>query len=320
MRASRLLSILMTLQTRGRATAEVLAEAFEVSVRTIYRDIDALSAADVPVYADRGPGGGFQLLDGYRTRLTGLSPAEAETLFLAGLPGPAAELGLADLLATAQLKLTAALPERARGSAQKVAARFHLDPVDWFRSADTARLLPAIAQAVWNETCVDIRYKRGAGAVTRRLRPLGLVLKAGTWYVIARVGEQTRTYRVANILDLAATDQRFERPKDFDLVRFWTTSTQAYEIGLYRADAVLRLSPQGLARLDGLGATVQQAARDSAGPPEKDGWVRVTIPIESIDQAAVDLLRLGTDAEVLKPATLRRRLAKAAREIARLYG
>jgi|CXWL01.1.fsa_nt_gi predicted DNA-binding transcriptional regulator YafY len=319
MRASRLLSILMTLQTRGRMTAEALAAQFEVSVRTIYRDVDQLSAADVPVYADRGPGGGFQLLDGYRTRLTGLSPAEAETLFLAGLPGPAAELGLADVLTTAQLKLTAALPERARASAQKVAARFHLDPVDWFRSADAARLLPEIAKAVWNETCVDIRYKRDAGAVARRLKPLGLVLKAGTWYLVARVGEQTRTYRVANILDLAVTDQGFERPKDFDLVRFWTTSTRAYEIGIYRANAVLRLSPQGLSKLDGLGATVQQAARESARPPGDDGWVRVTIPIESIDQAAVDLLRFGIDAEVLKPVALRRRLAKAAREIMQLY-
>lgn len=319
MRASRLLSILMMLQNHGRVTAEALAETFEVSVRTIYRDIEQLSAADVPVYADRGPGGGFQLLDGYRTRLTGLSSAEAETLFLAGLPGPAAELGLADVLMTAQLKLTAALPERARASAQKVAARFHLDPVDWFRSAEAARLLPAIAKAVWSETSIDIRYKRGTGAVARRLAPLGLVLKAGTWYLVARIGEQTRTYRVANILDLATTDQHFERPRDFDLVRFWTTSTRAYEIGVYRANAVLHLSPQGLSKLDSLGAAVQQAARESAGPPDGDGWVHVTIPIESIDQSAVDLLRLGTDAEVLKPAALRRRLEKAAREIVRLY-
>ncbi len=320
MRQSRLLSILMILQTRGRTTAEALAAEFEVSVRTIYRDIDALSAAAVPVYADRGPGGGFQLLDGYRTKLTGLSPAEAETLFLAGLPAPAAELGLADVLTTAQLKLTAALPERTRASAHRVAQRFHLDPVDWFRSADAARLLPEIAKAVWSETCVDIRYKRGAGAVTRRLKPLGLVLKAGTWYAVAQVDEQTRTYRVANVLDLTATDQRFERPRDFDLVRFWTLSTRTYEIGLHRAKAVLRLSPQGLAGLSVLGAAVQQAATDSAGPPEKDGWVRATVPIESVERTVPDLLRLGTDVEVLEPRTLRHQMAKAAREIARLYG
>lgn len=324
MRASRLLSILMLLQNRGRMTAEALAATFEVSVRTIHRDIDQLSAADVPVYADRGPGGGFQLLDNYRTKLTGLSSAEAETLFLAGLPGPAAELGLADVLMSAQLKLTAALPERARANARRIGARFHLDPIDWFRSADAARLLPTIAQAVWNETCIDIRYKRGAGSVARRLRPLGLVLKAGIWYLVAQVaaqvGEQTRTYRVANIFDLTLTDERFERPRDFDLVKFWTTSSRAYEVGLYRSKATLRVSPRGLPKLEQLGAAVQQAARDTASAAGANGWVQVDIPIESIDQAAADLLRLGTDVEVLKPAVLRRGLSKAAREIVRLYG
>jgi len=179
MRASRLLSILMVLQTRGRVTAEALAAEFEVSVRTIYRDIEELSAADVPVYADRGPNGGFQLLDGYRTKLTGLSPAEAETLFLAGLPGPAAELGLADVLTAAQLKLTAALPERVRATANRVAARFHLDPVGWFRSADDAGLLPAIASAVWNETCLAIRYKRQTGQPVSRKTPAAPFLTRG---------------------------------------------------------------------------------------------------------------------------------------------
>jgi predicted DNA-binding transcriptional regulator YafY len=318
-RASRLLSILMLLQTRGRMTAQALAAEFEVSIRTIYRDIDELSAADVPVYADRGPSGGFQLLDGYRTKLTGLSPAEAETLFLAGLPGPAAELGLADVLTAAQLKLTAALPERARAGANRVAARFHLDPVGWFRSADEARLLPAIANSVWNEMCVDVRYKRGERVVARKLQPLGLVLKAGIWYVVAQVGEQARTYRVSNIVDLSARDERFARPKDFDLVRYWTLSSRAYEVGLYRATATVRVSRRGMAKFDLLGSAVAQSAAQTAGSADADGWVTLVIPIESIDQAAADLMSLGTDAEVLEPWELRRRIAETAHELSRLY-
>jgi predicted DNA-binding transcriptional regulator YafY len=320
MRASRLMSILLLLQSRGRLTAEQLADHFEVSVRTIYRDIDQLSAAEVPVYADRGPGGGFQLLDGYRTKLTGLSPAEAETLFIAGLPGPAAELGLADALATAQLKLTAALPESARANARRLSARFHLDPVDWFRSAASARLLPAIATAVWGETAIDVQYRKSGSdkTVSRRLQPLGLVLKAGTWYVVAVVGESVRTYRVSNILELQSTGERFARPKEFDLVHFWTASSRAYEVGLYRGTAELRVSKRGMARLESLGATVQQAAQESAEPETAGGWTKVTIPIESIDQAANDMLKLGSEAEVLKPVALRRRLAKAARDVARL--
>jgi predicted DNA-binding transcriptional regulator YafY len=319
MRASRLLSILLLLQNRGRMTAQALADEFEVSVRTIYRDIDQLSAADVPVYADRGPSGGFELLDGYRTRLTGLSPAEASTLFLAGLPGPAAELGLADVLTTAQLKLTAALPEGARATANRVSARFHLDPVGWFRSADDARLLPAIADAVWNETCLDIRYKRRTGLVARRVQPLGLVLKGGVWYVVARVGDQPRTYRVANIVELAAAPERFERPKDFDLERFWTEASRAFEVGLYRGEAVLRVSPRGMAKLEVFGSTVAQAAAETAGAADADGWVKVVIPIESVEQAAADFIRLGTDAEVLEPVEVRQLIAEAARELTRLY-
>src|SRR5271165_3294103 len=159
MLASRLLSILMLLQTRGRMSATALADEFEVSVRTIYRDIDQLSAAGVPVYADRGRDGGFQLMDGYRTKLTGLTQPEAETIFLAGLPGPAAELGLADILATARLKLMAALPAQVQPGAERIASRFHLDPVGWFRAADPLPCLTIVAQAVWREQFLKLRYR-----------------------------------------------------------------------------------------------------------------------------------------------------------------
>ncbi|HZY55265.1 MAG TPA: YafY family protein [Reyranella sp.] len=318
MRASRLLSILLMLQTRGRLTAESLAETFEVSVRTVYRDIEQLSAAGVPVYADRGPGGGFQLLDGFRTKLTGLTENEAESLFLSGLPGPATQLGLADQLLSAQLKLSAALPERSRSSAQKMAQRFHLDPVGWFRSSDQAKLLPTLAHAVWTETVVEIGYRRAQSTVTRRIHPLGLVLKAGTWYVVAERSGERRTYRVSNIEALTPSGDHFTRPKDFDLVRFWTESSRAFEVGLYREQAVLRASPRAMMRLDRLGATIMDAARESAEAPDDEGWVRITIPIESIDQAAIDLLMLGTEAEILKPRELRRRIATAARGMMKL--
>src|SRR5476649_234089 len=318
MRASRLLSILLMLQTRGRLTAETLAETFEVSVRTIYRDIEQLSAANVPVYADRGPGGGFQLLDGFRTKLTGLTESEAETLFVAGLPGPAAELGIADQLLSAQLKLTAALPEKSRAGAQKIARRFHLDPIGWFKSSESAKLLPEIARSLWSDSEIDIAYRRVERTYTRRLKPFGLVLKAGIWYLVAERTGQIRTYRVSNIVELTVTSARFTRPKDFDLVQFCTESSRAYEVGIYRDKAVLRVSPRGFARLEASTATVADAARESAQPPGRDGWRQVEVPIESIEYAAVDFLRLGNEAEVLKPVELRRHIARTAREIAKL--
>lgn len=313
------MSILMLLQTRGRLTAQALAAEFEVSVRTIYRDIEQLSAADVPVYADRGPNGGFELLDGYRTKLTGLSPAEASTLFLAGLPGPAAELGVAGLLTSAQLKVTAALPDSARAAATRVAARFYLDPVGWFRSADDARFLPIIAGAVWDETVLQIRYRRYTGVVARRVQPLGLVLKGGVWYLVARVGEHVRSYRVANIVDLSAMEEHFERPPDFDLVGFWTKAARAYEIGLYRGNATLRVSPRAMTKWGLFASAVAEAAAATASSPDAEGWLRVVIPIEAVDHAAADLLRLGAEIEVLDPVALRQRITETARELLDLY-
>lgn len=274
MRASRLLSLLLLLQTRGRMTARELADALEVSVRTVYRDTEALAAAGVPIYADRGPAGGYQLLDGYRTRLTGLTPDEAEALFLAGVPGPAAELGLGTVLATAQLKLEAALPAELRARAARIRERFYLDAPGWFHEEEQNPFLGAVAEAVWEQRPIWVRYRRWGGEVTRTLEPLGLVLKAGVWYLVAQAGGQPRTYRVSRMLELELQDGRFERPEGFDLAEYWRSWSEGFADRLYRDRATVQLSPRGVVLLPYLlGQGVARMALEAAGDPDATGWV-----------------------------------------------
>jgi predicted DNA-binding transcriptional regulator YafY len=322
MRASRLVSILLLLQTRGRMTAQDLADRLEVSVRTIYRDVESLHSAGIPLYGDAGPKGGYQLLDGYRTRLTGLTTDEAESLFLAGLPGPAAELGLAAVVTAAQLKLMAALPVELRDRAGRIQERFHLDAPTWYRDPEPVTFLPAVADAVWNERRIQVRYRRWKAPqeVERRLDPYGLVIKAGRWYLVARAGEDVRTYRVSQILGLHQLPEGFARSAGFDLMAYWQAYLAEFEARLRWGEAVVRLSPRGLERLaDLMTPGVVTAAKETAEPPDEEGWTRVTVPIESIEHALGEFLRLGTDAEVLSPAELRDRLAAAAGELARRY-
>jgi predicted DNA-binding transcriptional regulator YafY len=329
MRASRLLSLLMTLQTRGRMTAQQLAAELDISVRTVYRDVEALSLAGVPIYADRGPAGGYQLIGGYRTRLTGLSSDEAEALFLAGMPSAAAELGLGATLASAQLKLLAALPAELRASADRIRDRFYLDAPGWFKDVDQTPWLALVAAAVWEQRPIHIRYQRAgrAGERTRTLEPLGVVLKAGAWYLVARAREHAppadtpssdkatahdiRIYRVARILKLETLEERFERPADFDLAAHWQAWSEEFEARMYHGVATVRLSPRARDLLGYyLGGIVARAAAQSASPPDTDGWVTATIPIESIQHATGELLRLGAAAEALEPPELRARITE----------
>ena len=320
MRASRLLSILMLLQSRGRLSAQTLADELEVSVRTVYRDVDELSASGVPVWADRGRLGGFQLQPGWRTRVDGLTAPEAQAMFLGGLPGPAAELGLGEAMASAQLKLLAALPDGWREDARRVSTRFHVDPIDWYRGPAATDHLPAIAQAVWGERRLAVRYESWNGVSQRRLDPLGLALKAGVWYVVAASGSQApRTYRLSNILELAVIDERFVRPEAFDLAAYWAASTRRFEAGLYRDQAVLRVTARGMKQLRALGQAIADAADQSARADAVSGWQRVTVPIESVEHAVGQLLRLGPDAQVLKPVALRQRLTDTIAAMATLY-
>ncbi len=320
MRASRLLSLLMLLQTRGRLTAEELARELEVSVRTIYRDVDSLSAAGVPVYGDRGPAGGYELLHGYRTRLTGMTPDEAESLFLAGMPGPAAELGLGAVLATAQLKLLAALPPELQSRAGRISERFHLDAPTWFQEGERLPHLATVADAVWNQRRIHVRYRRWRGEVDRTLDPLGLVLKAGAWYLVAQASGQLRTYRASRILELAILDEHFERPEDFDLAQFWERSSAQFRERLYQFEVSLRLSPRGLEILPYLfNQVTATAALESAGSPDADGWTAVMLPVDSLEHGHYDLLRLGADAEVLGPPEVLQRMREAVAGMGKLY-
>ncbi|GLY07717.1 WYL domain-containing protein [Actinoplanes sp. NBRC 101535] len=324
MRASRLLSILLLLQDRGRLTAHQLAGELDVSVRTVYRDIEALSEAGVPVYAELGAGGGYQLLDGYRTRLTGLTPQEAATIFLAGVPDAAAELGLGAVLTTAELKLRAALPDRLGRHADEIRDRFHLDAAGWFRETETNPHLAPLAGAVWEQRRCRMRYRRWRAPheVDRVIEPLGVVLKAGVWYFVAVVdpGSPPRTYRVATILELEVLDETFTRPADFDLASSWAAWAADFERRLHRAEATVRFSPAALTRIPYLMTrAMARETRDRATTPDADGWTTITLPIESVAHAHAEFLRLGADVEVLAPPELRTLMHESAARMLTLY-
>src|ERR671936_924361 len=293
MRASRLVSLLLLLQTRGQLTAAELADRFDVSVRTIHRDIESLGDAGVPVEAVRGPAGGYRLARGYRTRLTGLTGEEAVALFAV----PAAELGLGRVLAEARLKLLAALPPELQERAERSARLFHLDTRGWFRGEDKTPHLPALAAAVWQGRRVRARYREGSRIVQRTVDPLGLVLKAGAWYLVARRSVGMRVYRVSRFVSARVLEQEFQRPAAFELASFWDEWSTTFERDRPRFDVPLcapraalpflrpLVHPDGRSNLDGI---PREPARES---------IELTVPFEHLDTAYRELLTFGADLE-----------------------
>ncbi|MFL6072881.1 MAG: helix-turn-helix transcriptional regulator [Mycobacteriales bacterium] len=317
MRAARLISLLLLLQGRGRMTAAELAAALEVSERTVYRDVAALVEAGVPVWAGYGRDGGYRLIDGYRTRLTGLTPAEAEALFLSGVPAAATDLGLAGPLDAARRKVLAALPERMRDAADRSEQRFFLDAPRWFRSPEPPPALATLAGAVWADRLVLARYRDWPAA--RVLEPYALVLKSGVWYLVARSGGKFRTYRVYRFAEVVAEDGGFDR-EPFDLRDFWTRWVADFERSVLAERVTVRLSPAGVEALPhAVEWTAAQDALRAAGPPDGQGRVTVTLPVESLGIAHSVLLPLGAEVEVLEPAELRAMMARTAATLTEMY-
>jgi predicted DNA-binding transcriptional regulator YafY len=302
-RASRLVSFLLVLQTRGQLTAAELAERLDVSERTVQRDAQELAAAGVPVVSVRGPAGGYRLDRGYRTKLTGLDAAEAEALFV----GPAAELGLGRELAAARLKLLASLPAELQERASRASELFHVDTRGWFREEDRVPTLSVLAGALWRGRRCDIRYREGSTVVSRRLHPLGLVLKAGVWYLLARRRGEERVYRVSRIVSARERAEPCERPPDFDLAEAWAERSGAFERSRPQVTVDVRVPRSHVRYLRGA-----RVVEDGDRPT-------VAAQFDSLDRAFYELLAYGPAAEVVAPAELRERIAHAARETAALY-
>jgi predicted DNA-binding transcriptional regulator YafY len=315
--------MVLLLQARPSMTAAELAKELEVSERTVTRDAQALSEAGIPVYADRGRAGGYRLVGGYRTRLTGLARGEAEALFLSGVPGALREMGLEDAASAARLKVSAALLPSLRDAPRTAAQRFHLDAPAWFREPETPALLPAVAEAVWEDRRVTARYRRGEAEVERTLEPYGLVLKAGVWYLCARVADagSFRTYRIDRFTAVQTGEDRFTRDEDFDLPGHWADRAERFARSILHAEVVVRLSAEGVRTLPhAVDPVSAREALAAAGEADGDGWVTVTLPVESEEVAHAQLTALGPEAEVLSPPELRARFAGDARRLAGLYG
>lgn len=303
MRADRLLSLLMLLQTRGTMTAQTLAAELEVTERTIYRDVIALSASGVPVYTERGPGGGIALVEDYRTNLTGLNADEVRALFMLSIPAPLDQLGVGDELRTALLKLSAALPSSRRADESTARQRIHLDTAWWFQSEEPTPHLKTVQSALWSDRKLNLTYRSDFAAdVEMVIAPYGLVAKASVWYLVGAREDHLRVLRVSKIQQASLREESFERPSTFDLLKFWKSWCDEFESSRPQYPVTLRVSPT-LAKI--LSKNRPQTLT-SPPAPETDGWSIITLTFENLEAARTHILGYGGAAQVLEPLALRR--------------
>jgi predicted DNA-binding transcriptional regulator YafY len=321
MRADRLISLLMLLQTHGRLTAEELAERLECSPRTIYRDLDALSASGVPVYAERGPQGGCMLMESYRTNLTGLKEDEVRALFMFTVPGLLADLGADKAGESALLKLTAALPAPFQQDAQRMQARLYLDPAAWFQQEEPTPFLPLVQTAVFTDHRLRMIYRRADGQWIKRLvDPLGLVAKAGVWYLVGTVHyPYPQTFRVSRIQEAELSDSHGRRPPDFQLASYWQQWCAQFESRREQYNVTIRVAPEAISHMlrffgEGLYTLLEQP-----DVTDEHGFVTLSLPFDSAQAACQALMGLGTAVEILTPLELREQMRATAVQLAALY-
>lgn len=320
MRADRLVAMLLQLQSHGRMTAAELARRLEVSERTVYRDLAALGSAGVPVYAERGPGGGCELMAGYRTNLTGLTADEARTLFMSGAGAALRDLGLGAALDAALLKLLAALPSVHREDAERARQRLHLDPLGWNQDEESAPHLRVMQDALFHDRKLLLTYQKGNGEVVERLvSPLGLVAKANIWYLVGSVNGEMRVFRISRARAVVVLEERAERPDSFDLAAFWEESRERFRATFPRYPVRVRVSPEMAAVMPQIYGERLRERLANAGPPDAEGWLTIELVYETSDAACSELLGMGPGVEVIEPAELRASLIAQAERVLAFY-
>jgi predicted DNA-binding transcriptional regulator YafY len=316
-------SLVLLLQARGRATARELAGELEVSVRTVYRDLAALSAAGVPVFAESGPGGGCQLLEDYRFPLRALHPDEAEALLILGVPDALRDVGLDGAIAAAhrKIRVTSGLDGPAGGAGPDTAL-VHLDMPRWFRSHERVPHLRDLATALRRNQQVKFWYQRpGSDPAPRVVAPLGLVNKAGTWYLVAATrSAQVRVFRAGNVSSVQLLAEPASRPPDFDLPGFWARWSAEFQASRPRLPVRIRASAQALAVFPEIFGDAVREAVSAAPPPDEHGWQELILSFEHEKAAAHRLAGFGAEVEVLSPPAVREHLLATARGLLRRYG
>ncbi|MBS1811394.1 MAG: YafY family transcriptional regulator [Acidobacteria bacterium] len=317
MRADRLISILLLLQIHRRLTSHELAERLEVSERTIHRDMEALSIAGIPVMAERGTGGGWSLIEGYRSNLTGLSEAEVQALFLSRPAGLLADLGLDKASEAGLIKLQASLPLPHQRDATFAQERIHVDLTGWNNAKEAVPLLPMLFEAVWNERRLQITYNRGdCDPVERLVDPLGLVAKGSAWYLVANVEGSLRSYRISRIQSASILPERCQRPATFDLVAYWKQSAVEFKEKFPRYAVTLRVHPDFVSHLYLIG---RFSRVEKVEEPAADGWRKAVIVFQVEEMAVEGLLGLGANIEILEPVELREQIIEQAKNIIAFY-
>lgn len=317
MRANRLLSILLLLQAHGRLTGRELAERLEISERTLHRDMEALSASGVPIFALRGSRGGWQLDEDWRTQVPGLDQAELHALLMAQ-PRIIGDVRLAAAAERALNKLMAALPGPMREQASSIRQRLFVDTTAWRGTTENLTMLPIVQEAVSRDRKLAFHYQKPNGERSERVvDPLGLVAKGNTWYLVAHTGEHFRTYRVSRMEMARVLERGCERPVDFDLADYWRSSTQAFQEERKRYFAVLQLAPSASKWL----RTWQFASPVKGHETEDDRqWTTMRVQFDHEEEACFVVLGLGANVKVVEPASLRKRIQSDLAEMMQHHG